>query len=127
MVTDRYVDSSLAYQGAGRELDVDDVKRISAWATAGLRPDLVVLLDVDPVVGLARIAVRDRTEAGPDRIEAESLAFHARVRQGFLDLAGSDHERYLVLPADQPAAVVHELVSRRLATVLDEPALAPAP
>ena len=127
VVTDRYVDSSLAYQGAGRELELDDVKRISSWATAGLRPDLVVLLDVDPAVGLARIAVRDRAEAGPDRIEAESLAFHARVRQGFLDLAGGDHERYLVLPADQPAEVVHELVSRRLATVLDESALAPAP
>ena len=126
VVTDRYVDSSLAYQGAGRELAVEDVRRLSTWATAGLRPDLVVLLDVDPVVGLSRIGARDGAGVGPDRIEAESLAFHARVRQGFLDLAGSDHERYLVLPADQSADAVHELVCRRLATLLDEPSLAPA-
>ena len=118
VVTDRYVDSSLAYQGAGRELDVDEVRKLSAWATGGLRPDLVVLLDVDPVVGLARAG------DAPDRMEAESLAFHARVRQGFLDLAGGDHDRYLVLPADQSAEVLHELVLRRLAGVLDAPALA---
>jgi len=117
VVTDRYVDSSLAYQGAGRELDVDEVRKLSAWATGGLRPDLVVLLDVDPVVGLARAG------DAPDRMEAESLAFHARVRQGFLDLAGGDHDRYLVLAADQPADVVHELVLRRLAAMLDAPAL----
>ncbi|MBC7373919.1 MAG: dTMP kinase [Frankiales bacterium] len=121
VVTDRYVDSSLAYQGAGRELDVEDVAKISAWATAGLRPDLVVLLDVDPAVGLARVAGR---ASAPDRIEAESLAFHARVRQGFLDLAGADNDRYLVLPADQPAQVVHELVTARLAGLVAAPELA---
>ena len=127
VLTDRYVDSSLAYQGAGRELAVDDVRRLSTWATGGLRPDLVVLLDVDPALGLARVGARDPSAGGPDRIEAESLAFHARVRQGFLDLAGGDHERYLVLPADQPAGVVSELVRRRLAVLLDEPAPAGAP
>ena len=121
VVTDRYVDSSLAYQGAGRELDVDEVRKLSSWATGGLRPDLVVLLDVDPVVGLARAG------DAPDRMEAESLAFHARVRQGFLDLAGGDHARYLVLPADQPADVVHELVVRRLAAVLAAPTVAANP
>ena len=121
VVTDRYVDSSLAYQGAGRELDVEDVAKLSAWATAGLRPDLVVLLDVDPALGLARAAGR---AGGPDRIEAESLAFHARVRQGFLDLAGADHDRYLVLPADQPPRVVHELVTARLAGLVAVPELA---
>ena len=118
VVTDRYVDSSLAYQGAGRELDVDEVNRLSTWATGGLRPDLVVLLDIDPVVGLARAG------SSPDRIEAESLAFHARVRQGFLDLAGADHDRYLVVPADQPAEVVHQLVVARLEALV--PAAQPA-
>ncbi len=97
MLTDRYVDSSLAYQGAGRELAVDEVARLSQWATEGLRPDLVVLLDVDPVVGLSRAG------DAPDRIEAESLDFHRRVRQGFLDLAGADPDRYLVV-AGRPAA-----------------------
>ncbi len=114
VVSDRYVDSSLAYQGAGRELDVEEVARLSAWATAGLRPDLVVLLDVDPEVGLSRAG----GSGGLDRIEAESLDFHARVRQGFLDLAADDHARYLVLAADQPAEVVHELVTARLADLV---------
>ncbi|MCW2681869.1 MAG: dTMP kinase, partial [Frankiales bacterium] len=123
VVTDRYVDSSLAYQGAGRELEVDDVRKLSAWATGGLRPDLVVLLDVDPVVGLARAGAG----AGLDRIEAESLAFHARVRQGFLDLAGADQDRYLVVPADQPAAAVHELVRRRLVELVAMPVVETAP
>ncbi len=96
VLTDRYVDSSLAYQGAGRALTVDDVAMLSRWATEGVRPDLVLLLDVDPEVGLRRA----RQTGAPDRLEAESLAFHRRVRQGFLDLAAKDPDRYLVLPAD---------------------------
>ncbi len=114
VVTDRYVDSSLAYQGAGRELELDDVKRLSVWATGGLRPDLVVLLDVDPEVGLSRAGGR----ASADRIEAESLEFHARVRQGFLDLAGADRDRYLVLAADQPVEAVQALVRERVGSLL---------
>ncbi len=108
VLTDRYVDSSLAYQGAGRELAVDEVRRLSQWATDGLRPDLVVLLDVDPVVGLQR--------AGdvPDRIEAESLDFHRRVRAGFLHLAEDDPERYVVVDADQPPEQVLAQVQERL-------------
>ena len=112
VLTDRYVDSSLAYQGAGRELAVDEVARLSHWATDGLRPDLVVVLDVDPVVGLARAG------DSPDRIEAESLAFHRRVRDEFLHLAEKDPERYLVVPADQPAEQVLAAVQARLRTVV---------
>ena len=112
VLTDRYVDSSLAYQGAGRELAVDEVARLSHWATDGLRPDLVVVLDVDPVVGLARAG------DSPDRIEAESLAFHRRVRDGFLQLAEKDPERYLVVPADQPPQQVLAAVQARLLTVV---------
>ena len=114
VLTDRYVDSSLAYQGAGRELERDDVARVSRWATEGLVPDLVVLLDVDPAVGLRRA----REHGAPDRIEAESLEFHRRVRDGFLDLAGRAPERYLVVDAADPAQVVHEAVRRRLAPML---------
>lgn len=114
VVTDRYVDSSLAYQGAGRDLRVDEVRKLSGWATGGLRPDLVVLLDVDPAVGLARA----RTTGAPDRMEAESLAFHARVRQGFLELAAAAPDRYLVVAADQEPQVVSAAVQRRLAALL---------
>jgi dTMP kinase len=118
VLTDRYVDSSLAYQGAGRELERDDVARLSRWATEGLVPDLVVLLDVDPEVGLLRA-----TGGGtPDRIEAESLAFHRRVREAFLDLADEAPERYLVVDAAGPAERVHAAVRARL-----EPELPPAP
>jgi dTMP kinase len=120
VVTDRYVDSSLAYQGAGRELEVGEVARLSRWSTEGLRPDLVVLLDIDPAVGLARAGEE------PDRIEAESLAFHSRVREGFVELAESDPDRYLVIPADQSPAVVQEAVRDRVSALVPAPELAPA-
>ena len=115
VVTDRYVDSSLAYQGAGRELAVEEVARLSHWATGGLRPDLVVLLDIDPVVGLARAGDE------PDRIEAESLAFHSRVREGFLELAGSDPDRYLVVPAEQEVELAQQAIRRRVAEQFPAP------
>jgi dTMP kinase len=110
VISDRYSDSSLAYQGAGRILPVDEVSWLSVWATAGLRPDLVILLDIDPSAGLARVADR-----GPaDRLEAESFSFHERVRYAFLDLAAADPRRYFVvdatLPPEDIAAVVIERV-----------------
>jgi dTMP kinase len=110
VISDRYSDSSLAYQGAGRILPVEEVSWLSSWATAGLRPDLVILLDIDPAVGLDR--VRDRGPA--DRLETESLGFHERVRYAFLDLAAADPRRYLVvdatLPPEEIAAIVIERV-----------------
>ncbi|GAB3868879.1 hypothetical protein GCM10027610_127080 [Dactylosporangium cerinum] len=99
VISDRYVDSSLAYQGAGRTLPVDEVSWLSKWATGGLKPDLVVLLDLEPAVGLARADRR----GDADRLESESLAFHERVRYAFLDLASADPSRYLVLDASLPA------------------------
>jgi dTMP kinase len=114
VVTDRYVDSSLAYQGDGRELERDDVARLSRWATEGLVPDLVVLLDVDPAVGLRRAG----DSGAPDRIEAESLAFHTRVREAFLDLAAAAPERYVVVDAGLPTEAVHAAVRRRLEPLL---------
>ncbi|MCW2666794.1 MAG: tmk [Frankiales bacterium] len=118
VLCDRYVDSSLAYQGAGREIARDEVERLSTWATGGVRPDVVLLLDVDPAVGLARA----RDVGAPDRIEAESLDFHRRVRQGFLDLAARAPERYLVVAADQPPAVVQHALRARVAKLLPAPA-----
>jgi dTMP kinase len=124
VLTDRYVDSSLAYQGAGRELTIDEVRRISRWATQGLVPDLTVLLDIPAVTGLARA----RGEGLGDKLEAESLDFHERVRRAFLQLAESDPRRYVVvdatLPVDQVAATVSKAVVALLPTV---PAPAPGP
>jgi dTMP kinase len=115
VISDRYVDSSLAYQGAGRTLPVAEVSWLSSWATGGLKPDLVVLLDVDPTVGLSR--VDSRGEAA-DRLESESKAFHERVRYAFLDLAAADPRRYLVLDASRPADEISAAVTERLNALL---------
>ncbi|BCJ65050.1 dTMP kinase [Polymorphospora rubra] len=115
VISDRYVDSSLAYQGAGRTLPVDEVSWLSSWATGGLKPDLVVLLDVDPRTGLARVAERGMAA---DRLESESLAFHERVRYAFLDLAAADPKRYLVLDAGLPADDIARAVGARATELL---------
>nr|WP_217449483.1 dTMP kinase [Deinococcus sp. JMULE3] len=99
VVCDRYADSSLAYQGAGRGLPVNLLREITLAATDGLTPDLTVLLDLDPVVGLERAARRGQ----PDRLEQADLDFHRRVRAGFLHLAEQTPARFLVLDATRPA------------------------
>jgi dTMP kinase len=109
VLTDRYVDSTLAYQGAGRGLD--DARVVTTWATGGLLPDLTVLLDLDPRIGLARAGARSSL----DRLEADSLAFHEAVRAGFLALAAEAPERYVVLDAALPAAALAEMVAAALA------------
>lgn len=103
VVTDRYVDSTLAYQGAGRALDLTDLEWISRFATAGLRPHLTVVLDIDPADGLARAGV-------PDRIESEPLEFHQRVREHFLQLAKTEPERYVVVSATDSPDAVHSAI-----------------
>ncbi|MEO8328383.1 MAG: dTMP kinase [Candidatus Nanopelagicales bacterium] len=108
VITDRYIDSSLAYQGAGRELTVEAVAQLSAWATGELVPDLTLVLDIDPQVGLTRF------HAPADRLEAEPLAFHQRVRQQFLDLAAAAPERYAVIDAGGTADEVHAAVRERV-------------
>ncbi|HVQ89226.1 MAG TPA: dTMP kinase [Actinomycetes bacterium] len=112
VITDRYVDSSLAYQGAGRELTVDEVEQLSSWATDGLTPELTVLLDIDPEIGLSRF------DAPADRLEAEPLNFHQRVRQQFLDLAAREPSRYLVLEATGTPDEIHAAVRARLEALL---------
>lgn len=118
VVTDRYVDSTLAYQGAGRALAAAEVEDVARWATGDLRPHLTVLLDLAPAHGLGRFS-------GRDRIEGESLDFHERVRAAFLDLAAADPEHYLVLdahlPAERLAASVRERVRPLLAGVTGVP------
>ncbi len=113
VITDRYVDSTLAYQGAGRTLDVAEVEAVARWATHDLRPHLTVVLDLAPEAGLGRFDERDR-------IEGQSLEFHERVRQGFLDLAAADPDHYVVLDARAPieeiAAAIQERISPLLGT-----------
>ena len=108
VITDRYLDSSIAYQGAGRDLSGSEVGRINRWATEGLVPDLTVLLDVDPE------AARERFTEALDRLESEPLEFHSRVRAGFLGLAAADPARYLVVDAGQPPAAVTSAIRHRL-------------
>ncbi|MEU4238858.1 dTMP kinase [Actinoplanes sp. NPDC026619] len=124
VISDRYVDSSLAYQGAGRTLPVAEISWLSSWATGGLKPDLVVLLDVDPGVGLSRVDSRGQ---GQDRLESESRAFHERVRYAFLDLAAADPKRYLVLDAGRPAEEISDAVTTRLSGGLLTGAAHPGP
>ncbi len=114
VITDRYVDSSLAYQGAGRALDLEEVRRLSHWATGGLLPDLTVLLDLPPEAGLARA----RGRAAADRLESESLDFHERVRATFRDLAAAEPHRYLVLDAGRPVAEIAAAVHERVGALL---------
>lgn len=96
IICDRYVDSSVAYQGVGRGLGTEEVLTLNRWATAGLRPDLTILLDVDPQAGRDR---RTQGDAAEDRLESEPDDFHARIRQAFLDRAGNDDGAYMVLDA----------------------------
>lgn len=103
VITDRYVDSTLAYQGAGRALHLRELETLARWATADLRPHLTVVLDVDPTTGLARAGE-------PDRIEGEPVEFHHRVRRHFLDLADADPEHYVVLDAGEAPEAIHERV-----------------
>ena len=93
MLGDRYIDSSLAYQGAARSLGVDEIASLSAWATRGLYPSLTFLLDLPPEVGARR-----RTDA-PDRMERESMDFHERVRHEYLRLADAEPDRIVVIDA----------------------------
>lgn len=115
VISDRYVDSTLAYQGAGRELSMDEVREVNAWATQRLVPDLTVLLDVDPEDGLSRLG-------GPtDRIESESVEFHNRVRRGFRALAEEHPERYLVVDAGEPLERITRQIQRRVRSLLPDP------
>ncbi|MFZ9987672.1 MAG: dTMP kinase [Candidatus Nanopelagicales bacterium] len=109
VISDRYLDSSVAYQGVARDLGAERVADLSLWATGGLVPDLTIVLDVDPSVGLARLI-------GPDRLEAEPVEWHQRVRQAFLDIAAAQPDRYLVLDGSRPV----EDLAVEIATVVSD-------
>lgn len=112
VISDRYIDSSVAYQGAGRDLAPTEIARISRWATDGLVPHLTVLLDISPE------AARERFTEAPDRLESEPAEFHQRVRAGFLTLAAADPARYLVVDGAQDPEAVTTVVRHRLDRML---------
>lgn len=124
VITDRYLDSSIAYQGSGRGFDPEGILRISTWATSGLLPDLTVILDIDPAVARRRLAAAG---GSLDRVEAEGLEFHERVRQGFLHRAKRHPRRYLVIDATADPLDINEQITARLRPALgvDEGALEP--
>ena len=111
VVCDRYIDSSVAYQGLGRDLGVEKIRDLSAWATEDLLPDLTIVLDIDPVVGLARAG---QVSDAPDRMESEALAFHQMVRQAFLSAAEASADRYLVIDALGDPQQIHHQISGRI-------------
>jgi dTMP kinase len=115
VITDRYTDSSLAYQGAGRGLPSADVAWLNSWATDGRAPDLTVLLDMDPEQGLRRRA------RSADRLEAEPVDFHRRVRAGFLELARAAPDRYLVLDAAGPVDEITQQIKDKIREILPDP------
>jgi len=117
VVTDRYVDSSIAYQGAGRDLGSDEIAQLSRWATDGLVPDLTVLLDIPQEFSRVRRA-SDASRSGEDRLEALPADFHERVRARFLELARAEPARYLVLDATQPREEIQDLIRRRVRDLL---------
>ena len=108
VVCDRYVDSMIAYQGAGRVLDLAEVEQVARWATGGLRPDLTVLLDADPADAVATIRQQDRLEA----------AGHRRARAHFLRLADQAPDRYLVLDARESREAIAQQVAARVGSLL---------
>jgi dTMP kinase len=116
VICDRYVDSTIAYQGYGRGLNLEMVKVINNASTQGLRPNITLLLDIPPEEGLARIKGRVK-----DRFEREEVTFHSRVRSGYLTLAKEEPERWLVIDARQPKEKIAQIIWQRVRQLLNAP------
>jgi dTMP kinase len=114
VIQDRYLDSSVAYQGAGRVLDSEQVRELSLWAADGSLPDLTVLLDIDPALARERLDAADKPF---DRLEAEKAEFHTRVREAFLALAVAEPQRFLVVDATQDPEDLAVLIRARVAAL----------
>jgi dTMP kinase len=115
VIQDRYIDSSVAYQGVGRVLDPEEVRGLSEWATEGLRPDLTILLDLDADAARGRL---DEARTRYDRLEAEASEFHDRVRAAYLDLAIAEPDRFLVVDAKRSVDEIAAAIRDRVASLL---------
>ncbi len=115
VITDRYFDSSVAYQGAGRELSMEEVRNLSLWAVGGLLPDLTVLLDLPADVARSR---RNKTGTEPDRLESEKIEFFERARQAYLGLAENEPERFLVVDAATDVEKMQEIIRARVSGLI---------
>lgn len=115
VICDRYMHSTLAYQGYGRGLDLDTIQTVNTTATGGLSPDLVILLDLPVEKGLAR-----KGNSIEDRFEQEDITFHLQVRQGFLKMAAFDPERWLVVDAELPRREVSRIIRERVSKLLEK-------
>ncbi len=111
VICDRFADSSVAYQGGGRKLGVEMVEKLNYQATSGVMPEVTILLDLDPVIGLTRVGHRPRPE---DRMELEAIAFHQRVRAAYLELAAKRGEAYAVFDANKSPAEISGEISAHL-------------
>jgi dTMP kinase len=115
VIQDRYLDSSVAYQGAGRVLDATEVRDLSLWATEGALPDVTVLLDIDPSEARRRLDADDKPF---DRLEAEKEEFHTRVRDSYLRLAAAEPERFLIVDATRDPEDIASVIRARLSVLL---------
>ena len=121
VVSDRFTDSTLVYQGFARKIDPETVRSVNEFVCGGIRPDLVIVLDVPVEVGLRRAAVRAGTDAAQDRFDSESVAFHEAVRNGFLELAEREPGRFAVVDGsrspEQVTESILEAIHERLAII----------
>jgi len=115
VITDRYLDSSVAYQGVGRELNAEDVRTISMFAVENLLPDLTILLDLEAGAAMAR---RSKTGAEPDRLEREKVEFFEAVRQAYLAMAKAEPQRWLIVDASQTVDQMQAQIRARIDQVL---------
>jgi dTMP kinase len=113
VICDRYADSTIAYQGYGRKIDIDAIKNTNEIATRGLKPDLTILLDIPVSEGFAR-----KTGQEPDRFEKEARAFHQRVRKGYLQLAAEEPQRWLVIDASLPKEKIKQIIWEKVSSLL---------
>jgi len=121
VLCDRYAESTLAYQGHGRQLDLPMLRAITAFATGGLRPDLIVYLDLPVEEGLRRRLVAYRTNGAEwNRMDQEEAAFHRRVRAGYLEMAAAEPDRWLVVDAAQPVDVIQGLIREAVLARLEK-------
>jgi len=115
VISDRYYDSSLAYQGVARKLDINIIDTITTFSTFGLKPDLTFLIDLSAEIGLSRILKKNA-----DRLEQESHVFHEKVRKGFLEIAGKEKERYIVIDGNLTIDGIHEEIVKSIENYLSK-------